>query len=50
MNKCFKTRGNDQWATPKNLYDMIINRGYKDFNPLCENYDDSYGARPRCIY
>lgn len=42
MNKCFKTRNNDQWATPTNIYNLIVHEyGYVDFNPLCENYDDS---------
>lgn len=41
MNKCFLWSTNDQYATPKNIYDQIINYGYVDFNPLCENYDDS---------
>ena len=42
MNKCFKWKLNDQYATPKNIYNYIVNvKGFTDFNPLCENYDDS---------
>ena len=41
-NKCFITRGNDQWATPSNIYNLFVRSGmFEDFNPLCEDYDDS---------
>lgn len=42
MNKCFKWKTNDQYATPDNIYNVFINQmGFNDFNPLCEKYDDS---------
>ena len=41
MNKCFLWSTNDQYATPKNIYDQIVSCGYVDFNPLCEDYEDS---------
>lgn len=41
-NKCFISRNNDQWATPSNIYDFFINHcGMTDFNPLCEDFEDS---------
>ena len=41
-NKAFLTRNNDQWETPKNIYEYFINKcGMIDFNPLCENYENS---------
>lgn len=49
MEKCFTTRNNDQWATPSNIYNKIINEmGYTDFNPLCINYENSLNKIFKC--
>ena len=49
MEKCFLTRNNDQWATPSNIYNKIINEmGYTDFNPLCIEYEDSLTKDFKC--
>ena len=41
MNKCFLTRNNDQWSTPKNIYNYYLENGFIDFNPLADIYEDS---------
>ena len=48
MNKCFITKNNDQWSTPKNIYDFFISSGFVDFNPLSLNYEDSLRKQFSC--
>ncbi|MDY0139527.1 MAG: DNA N-6-adenine-methyltransferase [Candidatus Izemoplasmatales bacterium] len=31
--------GNDEWETPKHIYDFFINRGYEDINPINCKWD-----------